>query len=102
MSEVDRLTADLEAREVELTELKGNALRSRISAEHGLDAELAERLRGVTEEELTADAARLAELVGKVRPKAPPAASAAGIGVNGGNPLPTDPVELARRFTAGR
>ena len=101
LSEVERLKTDLDARDAELSELKGNALRSRISAEHGLDAELAERLRGDTEEELAEDAARLAELVGKRKPKAPAAADA-GIGVQGGDSLPTDPVELARRFTAGR
>lgn len=100
MTEAERLKADLEARTKELEDLKAQALRSAISAEFQLDTELAERLRGDTEEELREDAKRLAELVGKRRPNTPPPASA-GVGVTGGD-APTDPLELHRRAVGAR
>ena len=97
MSEMDRLKADLEIRDAELTELKVSALRSRIATEHGLPAELAERLKGTTAEELTEDAARLAELVPAKRNPPPPAGDA-GIGGRA-QPTTTDPRELHRSWT---
>jgi len=100
MTEVDRLKAEAVDRDAELSNLKRSQLLTRISAEHGLTPELAERLQGDTEEELTADAKQLAELVGKRPPAA--SAGAAGIGVQGADSLPTDPIALSRRFMAGR
>lgn len=101
LTELERLKADLEQRDTELATIRRDAMLARISAEHGLTAELAERLKGDTEDELAEDAKRLAELIGKRKPNTPPA-SDAGIGGKAGDDLPTDPVALARRFTAGR
>lgn len=98
MTELDRLKADLAARNEELELVKVTAVKAKLSAEFDLPEELVERLKGDTEEELREDAARLSELVGKVKPKTPPAGDA-GIGGKGGDILPTDPVALARRFT---
>jgi hypothetical protein len=96
MTELDRLKADLDQRDEELSKLKRTTLLARIAAEHGLDAELTERLKGDTEEELVEDAKRLAELVGKRKPSAAPAIDA-GIGVKGDGGAPLDPVEGFRR-----
>ena len=98
MTELDRLKADLAAKDEELELIRVSAIKAKLSAEFNLDAELVERLKGDTEEELREDAARLSELVGKAKPKTPPAGDA-GIGGKAGEVLPTDPVELARRFT---
>ncbi len=75
--------------------------RRTVAAEAGLPAELAERLQGETEEELVADAARLAELMPAEKPSSPPA-KAAGIGVTGGEPTETDPIKLARQWSGRR
>ena len=99
MSELDRLKADVAARDTELAELKAAALRSSIAAKAGLSADLAERLRGNTEDELREDAEKLAALVpGKQQP---PAADDAGIGGKN-DPSLSDPVAMHRAATAGQ
>ena len=97
MSELDRLKADLAAKDEELELVKTTAIKAGLSAEFDLSAELVERLKGDTEEELREDAARLSELVGKIKPNTPPAGDA-GIGGKAGEILPSDPVALSRRF----
>jgi hypothetical protein len=56
-------------------------LRAKIGGKYHLPAELAERLRGETEEELDADAAALVALLPK-----PAATTDAGQGISGGKP----------------
>jgi hypothetical protein len=100
-----------EARRAEMTEAEklreenstlatklDSILRAKIVAEYGLDADLAERLRGVTEEELEEDAKKLAELVKPPKPKS----KDVGIGALGGDETPTDPRELHKAWTKSR
>lgn len=78
-----------------LQESYSSLLRRTIAAEYGLDADLAERLRGVTEEELQEDAARLAELVKPAKPKP----TDVGLGTPGDqDETPVDPRELHRKW----
>jgi len=64
--------AQARAQELETTlaQRDATALRAKVAAAHQLPADLADRLRGSTEEELTADAKELAKLI------PPPAAGA--------------------------
>lgn len=94
LSETERLKEEREELSKELSDLR----RKAIAAEYGLDTDLAERLRGVTEEELRSDAESLAKLVKPPKPKP----TEVGIGVPGKDDAPTDPVELARSWTRGR
>ena len=92
LSESEKLREELEEKETKLSAL----VRAKVAAEHGLDAELAERLRGVTEEELSEDAERLATLT---KPKPP---KAKDVGLGGGSSKdedPSDPRELHRKWS---
>ena len=72
-------------------------LRRSVAAENGLDDELAERLRGVTEEELQEDAQRLAALL---KTPTKPSPRDAGIAAPGStDETPTDPRELHKKWT---
>lgn len=94
LSETEKLREEIAEKDSKL----GKLLRKSIAAEHGLDAEFAERLQGVTEEELAEDAERLAALV---KPK-PPKPEDVGIGVPGSSDgEETDPVKAHRAATAG-
>lgn len=94
MSETEKLREELADRDSKLEAI----LRAKIAAEHGLDADLAERLRGVTEEELEEDAKKLAKLT---KPKTPKAEDA-GIGVPGSDDAPADPIAQYRQATASK
>lgn len=94
LSETEKLREELAESGRELTTLR----RKAIAGDFGLDADLADRLRGDTEEELREDAERLAALV---KPKAPKPKDV-GIGAPGGEDAPTDPVAAHRAATAGR
>jgi hypothetical protein len=101
MSDTEKLKADNETLSAKLEQIESEALRNRVATEAGLSPELAARLQGDTEEDLAADAKRLAEMVGAVKRTATPAAGDAGIGGRTTDPS-TDPLEQHRRFTAGR
>lgn len=95
MTETEKLREELEASKSELVGLR----RKSIATEHGLPADLAERLRGVTEEELVEDAKRLAALVKPPKPTS----KDVGIGAPGADEsLPSDPVAAHRRAMASR
>lgn len=99
MSETDRLKADLAARDQQLADLQSAALRSRIATEFGLDADLADRLKGDSEEALRADAGQLSEKIGTRTPPPAPPPGDAGIGGKAA-PSTSDPLELHRRATS--
>ena len=68
--QVETLQQQLTAKEQSITELtarveaaEGAVLRAKVAHANNLPYEMAERLKGVTEEELTADAKELAKLV---------------------------------------
>jgi hypothetical protein len=98
MTESEKLKADLETIRSENIELR----RKMIATEHGLDDELAARLKGDTPEELAEDAKRLAELIGKKSPPKSPPAKDVGIGVPSRDGVPSDPVAAHRAAMAGR
>jgi hypothetical protein len=89
-TELQKLTTRLDRLKGELDPLKGENLRLRVAMDKKLPAELVDRLRGGTEDELKADADKLLELVkpatepppnatdfdGGVRPPVTPPASA--------------------------
>ena len=91
LSEADLLREEKEEIAKELEGLR----RKAIIAEFGLTPELAERLRGVTEEELREDAGELAKLVRPAKPKS----TDVGIGSPGGNgDTPSNPMDLHRKW----
>lgn len=94
MSETEKLREELKDRDDRLEVI----LRAKIAAEYGLDGELAERLRGATEEELEEDAKKLAELVKPPKPSS----KDVGIGSLGEGETILDPVAAHRAATAGR
>ncbi len=65
MTELDRLTKQLEEAQAELKRSKLEVLKQAAAAKHSLPAELATRLQGETAEELDEDAAKLAKLIPK-------------------------------------
>lgn len=62
-SEGEKLSERLAAAELRANEAEARELRARVALAKGLPADLAERLRGTTEEELTADADELLTLL---------------------------------------
>lgn len=62
-SELERASTRAERAEQRVAELERNQLVSAVAARHSLPPELAERLRGETEQELEADAKALAKLM---------------------------------------
>lgn len=95
MTDNEKLREDLSERDSKIEEL----IRSKVAAEHGLDDELAERLRGVTEEELSEDAERLSKLL---KPKT---SSSTDVGLGGSgssDELSADPIKMHRAAMAGR
>lgn len=97
MTEAEKLREEIAEKDSKL----GKLLRKSIAAEHGLDAEFAERLQGVTEEELTEDAKRLAALVVPKKPTIPKPEDV-GIGVPGSTEGESDPVKAHRAAMARR
>ena len=65
MTELDRLTKQLEDAQAELKRSKLEILKQAAAAKHNLPAELASRLQGDTPEELDEDAEKLAKLIPK-------------------------------------
>lgn len=62
---------DLSERDAKIKEYETTNLRTRIALENGIPFDLAGRLVGDDEDSITADAKRLAELVGPKEPTAP-------------------------------
>lgn len=95
LSETEKLAKERDDLRVTLDDLH----RKVIATELGLSPELAERLKGSTEEELREDAERFAALVKPPKPKP----TDVGIGSPGeSGDAPIDPVELHRRAMKGR
>lgn len=65
-------TANAGEKDTRITALEAENLRLRVGAKHGLPAALIDRLQGVTEEEILADAEKLLDLVSPA--KRPPTA----------------------------
>lgn len=89
LTQVDTLTKEVAAKQAEIDKLNGeiaterlNGIRSKVAQDFGLDAVLAERLKGTTEQELRADAETVAKAAGKA--PAPPTEG----GTGGGAPPP--------------
>ena len=93
-SELQKLTEQLEAERIQRTALEGQALRARVALAKGVPAELADRLQGETEDELTADADKLMALVvpdGSAAPRASAHQGASGTpGLANDDPLLRD------------
>lgn len=68
-TESQKLTERAEMAERELNKTRAEALRARVGLAKGLPADLVERLRGETEDELSADADSLLALVTPGRPR---------------------------------
>lgn len=94
-SEKDRLEESKRAAEDRASKAEAELLRVRVAAKKNLPSELAERLRGDTEEELEADADRLSELV---KPGKPSVDTDAGKG-RASSEGPSDPAALASRVS---
>ena len=68
-TETQRLVEERDALKAERDTVRGEVMRGRVALGKGLSAELADRLRGVTEDELSEDADRLLALI---KPSGPP------------------------------
>ena len=99
-TETERLTERLTAAERERDEVRTEALRLRIAHEKGLTPRQAARLRGSSEEELTADADALLEEFGTNGPRRP--TGDVGQGPRDTATAPTDPKSLADAVIAQR
>lgn len=77
-TELERLTEQLNAERAQTGPLKNENLRLRVAIAKALPAELADRLRGETEEDLQADADKLLALVPAPSPGVPRASSRQG------------------------
>lgn len=83
-----------------LEQTQAEVMRERVARKFNLPDALAERLRGSTEEELTADAESLRELIGEPTPPATPKNPPSG-GLNPGNKA-EDPAAKAARIRQRR
>lgn len=84
LSDLEKQTQRAEKAEREAAELKATVMRSRVAAAANLPAELAELLKGDTEEALTEHAQRLAAFVPKGDGAEQAAGQTAGTGFDGG------------------
>lgn len=99
-SEQQKITERAEAAERERDALRLEALRLRIAADKGLSPKQAARLRGSTEEEMSADADELLSEFQASGPRRPQ--GDADQGPRGSAPAPTDPTKLADAVVARR
>lgn len=99
-SEQQKLMERAEAAERERDEVRTEALRLRIAHEKGLTPRQAARLRGSSEEELTADADALLEEFGPPGPRRP--TGDVGQGPRDTATAPSDPKSLADAVIAQR
>ena len=97
-TDAQRLTDRAEAAERRAAALESSALRSSIAAEHGIPADLVDRLRGDTAEALTEDAKALTALLKITRPVADVDQGARGTGAAG--PAQITQAELSRMSPA--
>ncbi len=70
-TETQRLTEERDALRAERDTVQAEAMRTRVAFNKGLPVDLADRLRGATEDELSEDADRLLELVKPAGPQRP-------------------------------
>ncbi len=94
-SEADKAEEARKALEARASKAEAELLRLKVAQKKNLPPELAERLRGETEEELEEDAERLSELV---KPGKPSVDTDAGKG-KAASEAPTDPAALADRVS---
>lgn len=93
-TETQRLLEERDALKAERDAERASAMRSRVALTKGIAAELAERLRGTTEDELSEDADRLLALI---KPSGPPRFGDVDQGVRKTTPAAnTDEREAAR------
>lgn len=90
-TETQRLLEERDALKAERDAVKSEAMRARVALSKGLPADLADRLRGTTEDELSEDADRLLDLL---KPSGPPRFGDADQGVRKTTP-PADRDERA-------
>ena len=93
--------AEVDAKDQRITALEAENLRIRVGAKHGLPADLIDRLRGDTEEEVLADAEKLLALVGGRTATPPPSQRPTERPGNGGGQTPieiTDVRKLGERM----
>jgi len=93
LSEHDKVVSELTAR---ATAAEGSLLKNRIAHEHGVPLELANRLVGETEEELTKDAESFAAFMAPA--SAPPLRSNNPAGIDRGNSIDAAYAALAASF----
>lgn len=79
MSELEKAQQAAQAAQAELDQIKARALRQQVALAKGVPADLVDRLRGDTEDELAADADALMALIGTPRtPKPDPSQGGSG------------------------
>lgn len=99
-SEAQRLIEERDAIKAERDAMKLEALRLRIASEKGLTPKQAARLRGATEEEMSADADELLAEFGSTGPRRP--VGDIDQGARGSTREPSDPKSLADAVQARR
>lgn len=97
-TETQRLLEERDALKAERDSMQGEAMRARVALTKGLSAELADRLRGSTEDELSEDAERLLALI---KPPGPPRFGDVDQGVRRTTPTPDGDERAAARALFG-
>lgn len=85
LSDLEKATKRAEEAEQRLARLEGESVRSRVALAKGLSPELAARLTGSTEDELSADADALLALIGPRKTTPEPDPTQGGTGKPAGN-----------------
>lgn len=98
-TETQRLQDERDALKAERDAVRGEVLRARVALTKGLSAELADRLRGATEDELSEDADRLLALL---KPSGPAPFGDVDQGVRKTTPAPNqDERQVAKALFGG-
>jgi hypothetical protein len=97
-TETQRLLEERDALRAERDQVRSEALRTRVALNKGLPGDLADRLRGATEDEMSEDADRLLELL---KPSGTPRFGGLNQGVSTPPPTGNGEAELARALFRG-
>lgn len=98
-TETQRLTEERDALKAERDSVRSEAMRSKVALTKGLPADLADRLRGSSEDELTEDADRLLALL---KPSGPARFGDVDQGVRSTAPAKAGPAEDFARHLANQ
>lgn len=99
MTELEKAQRSAQEAQAELDRIRSQSLRQQVALSKGVPAELVDRLRGDTEDELNADAEALLALIGAPRsPKPDPSQGGSG---TSHLPLNGDGIEAALRSKLG-